>query len=105
MHFIKRTYSLPPETLKSFESKVPPAQRNALVAALLSDWLTNERRQVLRKEIAAGCQEMAAVYLEVEKEYHPLEEEVQRGLDDVQSKARGRGARTTRSRRGLGAGG
>jgi hypothetical protein len=35
-------------------------------------------REQLRKEIIEGCRDMADVYLEVEREYHPLEEEVQR---------------------------
>jgi len=34
------------------------------------------KRNKLRQEIVQGCQDMAEVYLEVEREYHPLVEEV-----------------------------
>lgn len=37
-----------------------------------------QKREQLRAEIAEGCREMRDVYLEIEKEYHPLEEEVER---------------------------
>jgi len=40
--------------------------------------LSNRKR--LRQEIVGGCREMADVYLAVEREYHPLEEEVHRAL-------------------------
>lgn len=89
MHLIKRTYSLPSKTLESFESQVPPKKRSSLVATLLGNWLASQRRQYLRKDIAEGCREMADLYLRIEEEYHPLEEEVQRALD-VQPKTRGR---------------
>ncbi len=36
----------------------------------------------LRRDIAVGCEEMADVYLEIEKEFHPLEEEAEKLLDD-----------------------
>jgi hypothetical protein len=35
----------------------------------------------LRKEMIEGCRDMADVYLAIEREYHPLEEEVQRAVD------------------------
>ncbi len=44
-------------------------------------WLDRQRRECLRQKIIAGCEAMADIYLATEREYHPLEEEVQRGLD------------------------
>jgi len=40
--------------------------------------LSNRKR--LRQEIVGSCREMADVYLAVEREYHPREEEVHRAL-------------------------
>jgi hypothetical protein len=47
--------------------------------------------------VIEGCREMADIYLEVEREYHPLEEEVHRALE-AQPQARRNRARTARSR-------
>lgn len=104
MSRVKRTYALSETTLRAFEQKVPAGERSALVASLLQEWLDRERRAKLRDDIAEGCREMAELYLEIEKEYHPLEEEVQRGLDN-QPKTRRRRAGEARSRRRLRTGG
>src|SRR5262249_6808721 len=82
MVLTKRTYVLPAKTLGSFEQLVPPGQRSATVALLLQEWLDRSRREKLRREIIEGCKNMADVYLEVEKEYHPLEEEVHRVMEN-----------------------
>jgi hypothetical protein len=81
MRLSKRTYALPPDTLTQFEEAVAPGKRSAVIAHLLSEWLEARRRERLRADIIEGCREMADVYLEIEKEYHPLEEEVHRALD------------------------
>jgi len=81
MRLLKRTYTLPPDTLEQFEQVVAAGQRSAVVTELLREWLDRQRREQLRREIIDGCREMADVYLETEREYHPLEEEVHRGLD------------------------
>jgi hypothetical protein len=47
--------------------------------------------------VIEGCREMADVYLGIEREYHPLEEEVQHALGDEPEPGR-RGARPSRSR-------
>ena len=104
MNLVKRTYSLPPDTLASFEHKVPPGGRSSLVAALLRDWLEQQRRERLRKEVAEGCRNMAEVYLEGEREYHSLEEEVHHALEGEPATRRRR-PRKARSRRGLGTSG
>jgi hypothetical protein len=82
----KRTYALPPQTLERFEQEVAPGRRSAVIAELLQAWLERGRRERLRCEVVAGCREMAGVYLEVEREYHALEEEAHRALGN-QSKA------------------
>jgi metal-responsive CopG/Arc/MetJ family transcriptional regulator len=98
MAMLKRTYALPQDTLEEFERATPAGKRSALIAELVRSWLEHEKRERLRREVIEGCREMTDVYLEIEREYHPLEEEVQHALDD-ESPPRGRGARTTRSRR------
>lgn len=80
MGLLKRTYTLPADTLEQFEQVVAAGQRSAVIAELLREWLDRQRREQLRREIIEGCREMAEVYLETEREYHPLEEEVHRGL-------------------------
>jgi hypothetical protein len=93
----KRTYGLPADALDSFEKEVPPGDRSAVVAGLMRNWLAERRRQKLRAEVIEGCRDMAELYLEIEQEYHPLEEEVHRALDD-QPQPRCRNPRSTRSR-------
>jgi hypothetical protein len=98
MHLSKRTYSLPGPTLESFEQVVPAGERSALVAALLKEWLERRRRDQLRRRIAEGCKDMAEVYLDIERAFHPLEEEVHRALEGSTASRR-RGASASRSRR------
>jgi metal-responsive CopG/Arc/MetJ family transcriptional regulator len=81
MRLLKRTYTLPPDTLEQFEQVVAVGKRSAVITELLREWLDGQRREQLRREIIEGCREMADVYLETEREYHPLEEEIHRGLD------------------------
>ena len=80
MTLLKRTYALPEETLRQFEEAVAPRQRSGTVDALLRAWLDRQRQERLRREVIAGCAAMADVYLTVEQEYHPLEEEVERAV-------------------------
>jgi hypothetical protein len=97
---VKRTYALPSDTLEHFEREIPAGKRSSVIGQLLREWLDNQERQRLREEVIEGCRKMAAVYLEVEREYHPLEEEVQRALDG-QSPMRRRRPRPSRSRGGV----
>lgn len=78
MRLLKRTYALPPDLLEEFEQVVEAGKRSAVVSRVLRDWLERERREQLRREVIEGCREMAGVYLDVEREYHPLEEEIHR---------------------------
>jgi len=81
MTLMKRTYALPAETLAQFEQAVVTGKRSAVISNLLREWLDQQRRESLRREIIEGCQAMADVYLELEQAYHPLEAEVQHALD------------------------
>ncbi|MCI0684049.1 MAG: hypothetical protein L0Y71_18220 [Gemmataceae bacterium] len=103
MASIKRTYAFPKTVLDPFEAAVPAGERGALLAGLVQEWLDRRRRAQLRQQIAEGCAAMADVYLQIEREYHPLEEEVERVLEE-HPKARRRGARPARSRRRVGTG-
>jgi hypothetical protein len=80
MRLLKRTYALPTEIVQPFEEAVDRGHRSALLASLLKNWLEGRRRESLRREVLAGCREMAEEYLAQEQAYHPLEEEVHRGL-------------------------
>jgi metal-responsive CopG/Arc/MetJ family transcriptional regulator len=81
MPLLKRTYTLPPDTVGAFEDAVDAGKRSAVVAALLQEWLERRRAEELRRDVIEGCQAMAAIYLEVEQEFHTLEEEVHRALE------------------------
>jgi hypothetical protein len=82
MRLLKRTYSLRPETVERLERAVAAGKRSTLVDQLVYDWLDEQEREALRADIAEGCREMWDIYLEIEKEYHPLEEEVARKYGD-----------------------
>ena len=80
MPLVKRTYALPPDTLDQFEKVVEPGRRSQVVADVLNEWLDRRRQERLRGEVIEGCRAMAGLYQEIEREYHPLEEEVARGF-------------------------
>ena len=76
----KRTYALPPQTLEQFEAAVSAGRRSAVVAQLLDEWLEGQRRERLRRDVIEGCREMADVYQEIEREFYPLDQEVDRAI-------------------------
>jgi hypothetical protein len=80
MRVLKRTYALPAETLEMFEMKVLRGKRSSVVSKLVRDWLDEQQREQLRADVIEGCRDMAELDLEIEREYHPLEEEVERVL-------------------------
>lgn len=80
MALLKRTFSLPAETLGEFEREVPAGRRSRTLAELLHAWLEQQRAERLRRRIVEGCRDMADLYQEIEQEYHTLEEEVHRAL-------------------------
>lgn len=79
----KRTYVLPPDLLEKFEEEVEPGRRSAVITELLRQWLDERRRQRLRAQVIEGCHEMADVMVEIEQEFRPLDEEIDRALDDI----------------------
>jgi len=83
MGSIKRTYLLPPDLLEQFEREVESGRRSKVIAELLRRWLDERRRQRLRAQVIEGCQEMAEVMLEIEREFRPLDEEIDRALNDT----------------------
>jgi hypothetical protein len=56
----------------------------------MGEWLDSRKKEELRRAVIEGCREMADVYLEIEREYHSLEEEVQNALDAQPQARRGR---------------
>ena len=76
----KRTYSLPTATVARFEREVRPGRRSRVVAEIMEQWVAEREREELREGIIEGCKEMADTYLEIEKEFHPLEEEAGHAL-------------------------
>lgn len=83
MGSVKRTYILPPDLLKQFEEEVEPGRRSAVISELLRRWLEERRRQRLRAQVIEGCHEMSEVMLEIEREFRPLDEEIDRALDET----------------------
>jgi hypothetical protein len=73
---LKRTYALPAEILEGFERRVMAGQRSSVIARLLRDWVNKQPGELLHPEVIEGYRDMTELYLEVEREYHPLEEEV-----------------------------
>src|SRR5438067_579057 len=98
MRLIKRTYVVPPAILEEFERIVSAGERSAVLAQLLGDWLERRKREQLRQAIIEGCREMSEVYRRVERDFYPLEEEVQYALDNEAPPRRPQ-ARTAPSRR------
>ena len=74
----KRTYALPQATIDKFEQTVVSGQRSAALARLIEDWLEKQEQEALERNIIEGCREMADVYLEIQREFEPLDAEVTR---------------------------
>ncbi len=72
----KRTYVLPQTTVEKFEQTVASGQRSAALARLIEAWLTKQQEEALERDIIEGCREMADVYLEIQREFDPLDTEV-----------------------------
>lgn len=76
----KRTYVLPQKTLEKFEQTVASGQRSAALAGLIDAWLEKQQEEALERDIVEGCREMADVYLEIQREFDPLDTEVTRAF-------------------------
>jgi len=81
-NLVKRTYSLPRTIATLFEEWVEPGKRSSVVATLLEEFADTRRKHHLRQAIIEGCSEMQEVYLELEGEFQPLEEEVHCALNN-----------------------
>ncbi len=66
---VKRTYVIPEDIIRIFESQVPAGKRSAVVVELIREW--NERRNLdaLRLNVIAGCLDMADVQQELMREF------------------------------------
>lgn len=82
MRLLKRTYGMPSDLVDRFEHSVARGGRGKVIAQLVENWLEEQKTAELRASIIEGCQEMWDIYLETEKEFHPLEEEVARKIDN-----------------------
>lgn len=83
MSSMKRTYALPADLLEQFEREVESGHRSRVIAELLRRWLDERRRQQLRAQVIEGCHAMAEAMLEIEREFRPLDEEIDRALEDA----------------------
>jgi hypothetical protein len=81
MKQLKRTYALPETTVSRFEQQVGPGDRSGMIATLIEEYLAEKRREELRRDIEEGCREMWDVYLEVEREFRPADEELHRAIE------------------------
>lgn len=75
---IKKTYSLPKFLVHKFENIAQKRERSNVISMLIEKWIEEKEKEKLRRQIISGCKEMSSVYLEIEREYHPLEEEAER---------------------------
>ncbi len=57
----------------------PSRVGSAALARLIEDWLEKQQQEALEREIIEGCRKMADVYLEIQREFEPLDAEVTRG--------------------------
>lgn len=75
---IKRTYTLPAETLAKFEATVPAGRRGAAVNEAIDHWLEEKRLADLRARIEEGLndRENEALYLEEERVWAPISDEL-----------------------------
>lgn len=82
MAAVKRTYTLPEETVQEFEAVVEVGKRSSVIARIMKDWVEMQKRAKLREAIIEGCREMYDVQLEIEREWQPLDDEVWRKYCD-----------------------
>lgn len=81
MALTKRTYALPPDTIRKFEQTVDAGKRSNVIARLIADWLAEQERQSLRRGIVEGCDEMAEAYRETERAFNAVDEELHRAVE------------------------
>ena len=81
---VRRTYTLPAETLAKFEKVVPAGKRGAAVNEAIDHWLEQQRLTQLRADIDEGLadKENEALYLEEERIWAPVSDELWLTIDD-----------------------
>jgi hypothetical protein len=72
------TFAFPPELATRLDSVVPPRQRNAFVARAVQAQLEAIEEEQFRLEMEECAREMYDEILQIEAEFHPLEEEIHR---------------------------
>jgi hypothetical protein len=72
------TFAFPADLATRLESAVPPRQRNAFVERAVLAQLEALERDRLRAEMEECAREMYDEILQIEAEFHPLEEEIHR---------------------------
>lgn len=82
MKTVECTFKLPEATLEALEQKVSPENQGTLVAALIEQWLDGQKTPSIREQYIEGLKDMEDISLELERAYHPLEEEVHRALPE-----------------------
>ena len=81
MNTVKRTYTLPENVVHQFEREVPTGSRSGVLTELLNAWIQLQERARLRRDVIEGCRDMTELYLELEREYHSVDEEVHRVIE------------------------
>ena len=81
MRLEKRTYTLPPDILQKFESRLPPGERSSSLAKIIEEWLAEREREELRQLIVEGCEDMWTEYEMIAREWDPAADEVWRNDD------------------------
>ena len=81
MEMAKRTYALPSQILRRFEGKIAPGKRSAKVAELIEEWIREQEREALRRDIIEGCREMNEINLEIAKEWEGTDDELWRNFE------------------------
>jgi hypothetical protein len=74
----KRASALPAKTVQEFEQAVGVGQPSTTLTRLMENWLEKRHEEALRQNIIEGCREMWDVYVDTERDFHPLEEEAAR---------------------------
>jgi hypothetical protein len=73
-------FDLPSDLAARLESAVPPGQRSAFIVEAIHTALRTLERDRLKAEMEECAREMYDEILQIEAEFHPLEEEIHRLL-------------------------
>ncbi len=81
---LKKTYALPSDVVAEFEKHVAPGKRGKVLGEIVREYLEERKREELRARIEEGLadKENEALYLEVEREWSHVSDELWRAIDD-----------------------